>query len=63
MRSLRVSELLPSGFVFDNVTIFAERVSVEVRASAESQMCPLCGSASSRVHSRYGRRLLIFAEN
>ena len=43
MRTLRISELLPSGFVVENVTIFAERVSVEVRASAESQMCSLCG--------------------
>lgn len=58
MRTLRISALLPWGFVVENVTIFVERVSVEVRASAESQMCPLCGSASSRVHSRYGRRLL-----
>ena len=58
MRTLRISGLLASGFVVENVTIFAERVSVEVRASAQSQMRPLCGNASSRVHSRYGRRLL-----
>ena len=59
MQTLRIAEPLPSGFVVENATIFAERVSGEVRASAQSQTRPLCGGASSRVHRFMGVGCLI----
>jgi len=34
-----------------------ELVVVRARASAEQAVCPACGTASARVHSRYVRRL------
>jgi transposase len=58
MRALRATELVPSGFIVENVAIDAERVVVAVRASAASCPCPLCGAAARRVHSRYLRRLV-----
>ena len=57
MRPFRISELLPAGFVVDEVDIGAERVAVVIRASANSCSCALCGVVASRVHSRYMRRL------
>ena len=35
----------------------AERVTIVIRASANSCPCPLCGALAIRVHSRYTRRL------
>ena len=58
MRALRATELVPSGFIVENVAIDAERVVVAIRASAASCPCPLCGAAARRVHSRYLRRLV-----
>jgi transposase len=58
MRALRASELVPPGFVVENVVIHAERIVVAIRASAASCPCPLCGVMARRVHSRYLRRLL-----
>jgi transposase IS204/IS1001/IS1096/IS1165 family protein len=58
MRALRASELVPPGFIVDNVAIDAERVVVAIRASGASCPCPLCGAMAGRVHSRYLRRLL-----
>lgn len=57
MRPLRISELVPVGFAVDEVDIGAERVTVVIRASANSCSCPLCGAVAFRVHSRYTRRL------
>jgi transposase len=57
MRALRISELVPAGFVVDEVDTGAERVAVAIRASANSCSCALCGVVASRVHSRYLRRL------
>lgn len=56
MRALRALELVPSGFIADNVAIDAERVVVAVRGSAAACLCPLCGAMARRVHSRYLRR-------
>ena len=58
MRSLQASELVPSGFIVENLAIDAECVVVAITASAASCPCPLCGAAARRVHSRYLRRLV-----
>ena len=57
MNARRASELVPSGFIVENVAMEAERVVVSVRAAAGSCPCPLCGAVTRRVHSRYLRRL------
>ena len=57
MRTLRISELVPVGFAVEEVEMGAERVTVVIRASANSCSCPLCGAVAFRVHSRYARRL------
>jgi transposase len=58
MRALQASELVPGGFVVENVATGAERVLVTIRASSASCTCPRCGSMARRVHSRYLRRLV-----
>src|SRR4051794_1311515 len=57
MRALRASELVPPGFVVENVDIGAEQVVVAIRASTASCPCPLCGTMARRAHSRYLRKL------
>jgi transposase len=58
MHSLQASELIPSGFVVENLANDAECVVVAITASTASRPCPLCGAAAFRVHSRYLRRLV-----
>ena len=57
MRQLRSSSLVPPGFIVEH----AERDSTEVRLTlrhrAESGLCPGCGTAARRIHSRYHRLL------
>jgi len=57
MRQLRSSSLVPSGFIVER----AERDRAEVRLTlfhrAESSLCPGCGMAARRIHSRYHRTL------
>ncbi|MEU0375531.1 transposase family protein [Streptomyces sp. NPDC006283] len=45
------------GVVIENVVPDGELVVVRARAAAERAVCPACGTGSSRVHSRYVRRL------
>ncbi|MFM9477361.1 MULTISPECIES: ISL3 family transposase [Streptomyces] len=45
------------GVVIENVVPDGELVAVRARAAAERAVCPACGTQSSRVHSRYVRRL------
>ncbi|MEV6758447.1 ISL3 family transposase [Streptomyces sp. NPDC051214] len=45
------------GVVIENVVPDGELVAVRARAAAERAVCPACGTRSSRVHSRYVRRL------
>ncbi|WP_371666483.1 ISL3 family transposase [Streptomyces sp. NBC_00289] len=45
------------GVVIENVVPDGELVAVRARAVAERVVCPACGTLSSRVHSRYVRRL------
>ena len=58
MRCLRASELIPPGFIIDDVTTGIERVVVTIKAAAASCRCPLCGSMARRVRSRYLRRVV-----
>ncbi|MFF8103437.1 ISL3 family transposase [Streptomyces sp. NPDC016640] len=46
------------GVVIENVVLDSELVVVRARTSAERAVCPTCGTASARVHSRYVRRLV-----
>jgi hypothetical protein len=56
--NLQISSLIPVGLIADNVTQVGDAIFVTVRAGARMAMCPLCGSPSQRVHSRYVRRVL-----
>ncbi len=48
--------LTPCGLTVESVTCVQEMMIVTARAAAVAAMCPLCGTASRRVHSRYKRR-------
>ncbi|MFD4264137.1 ISL3 family transposase [Streptomyces sp. NPDC058534] len=45
------------GVVIEGVVSDGELVVVQARASADRAVCPVCGTASSKVHSRYVRQL------
>src|SRR3954454_5556626 len=53
----RISSLVPSGLVFDGVSDSEDSVILAVRSEAAEAQCPLCGTASRRVHSRYIRHV------
>src|SRR5215210_937790 len=48
-------ELLPKGLDLESLRIETGRVSICVSSGTSRSVCPLCGRASSRVHSRYAR--------
>jgi hypothetical protein len=48
-------ELLPKGLDLQSLSIETGRASICVSSGARRSVCPLCGRASSRVHSRYLR--------
>jgi transposase len=48
-------ELLPEGLNLESLSIETGRVSICVSSGTRRSVCPLCGDASSRVHSRYAR--------
>ncbi len=50
--------MTPAGLVVDAITMDGDRMVVSTRAATISAACPECGRPSSRVHSRYQRRLL-----
>jgi transposase len=56
--NLQVSSLIPVGLIADDVTRVGDAIFVTVRAGARGAICPLCGSSSQRVHSRYVRQVL-----
>lgn len=53
----RLSELVPSGLLVERIAEVAATIIVAARAVAPRGFCPRCGTASSRVHSRYTRRV------
>src|SRR5260370_42637888 len=50
--------LSPAGLVIDDVEIGPDRILITARCRAAVGKCPDCGRQSTRVHSRYERRLL-----
>src|SRR3954451_4497841 len=53
----RISSLVPSGLVFDGVSDSEDSVILAVRSEAAEAQCPLCATASRRIHSRYVRHV------
>ena len=53
----RISSLVPSGLVFDGVSDSSDSIILAVRSGSATAECPLCGTASRRIHSRYVRHL------
>ena len=53
----RISSLVPSGLVFDGVSDSEDSVILAVRSEATEAQCPLCTTASRRIHSRYIRHV------
>lgn len=56
-QGLRACALVPRGFVVDGTTRTASDVVITVRVAAPTSVCPDCGTASRRIHSRYRRRV------
>lgn len=56
-QQLRVSELVPRGFVVEEVVDTDSGIRICLRVSSARSCCPGCGAVSMRVHSRYVRRL------
>ena len=54
---LRVSEVVPGGFIVDDVADTESGIRICLRASSARSFCPGCGTTSTRVHSRYTRQL------
>jgi transposase len=54
-RSLRFSSLVPSGLSVESVTCVEETIIVKAHAQGDIAKCPLCKTASRRVHSCYSR--------
>ena len=57
MRGCRPALLVPVGFAAESVETEGDTATIRVRAVAGRGICPNCGRASFRVHSRYHRRL------
>ncbi|MBY5523501.1 ISL3 family transposase [Rhizobium leguminosarum] len=55
--SLRSSTLVPRGFVVYNTAIDDGVMLIAIRPASTASLCPVCGTRSERIHSRYQRRL------
>jgi transposase len=53
----QLSSLVPSGLVFDGVSDSMDSLILSVRSGAAEAECPLCATASRRIHSRYVRHV------
>jgi transposase len=53
----RISSLVPSGLVVESVSDSSDSIILTVRSEAGTTNCPLCGTASRRIHSRYARQV------
>lgn len=53
----RSSALVPQGFLVDSVVSDDVTVRISIHAKSSEACCPACGRRSSRIHSRYQRRL------
>lgn len=54
---IRISSLIPSGLVIENVSDSSDSIILAVRSEAGMAKCPLCGARSRRIHSRYHRQV------
>lgn len=55
--SFQISSLVPGGLAIESFARIEEALVMTVRAKAGDGICPLCQSASRRVHSRYVRQV------
>jgi transposase len=55
--NFRISSLVPPGMAVHSVNLSSDKLALEVSGTADRGCCPLCGSASGRVHSQYVRRV------
>jgi transposase len=55
--ALRSSTLVPRGFVVYNTAIDDGVMLIAIRPASTASLCPVCGTRSERIHSRYQRRL------
>lgn len=55
--NLLVSSLIPVGLTVDEVAEADDAIVVTARAGVRERRCPLCGTGSRRVHSRYVRQV------
>jgi zinc-finger of transposase IS204/IS1001/IS1096/IS1165 len=56
-QALHRSSLVPRGFVVESAYYEGDKAAIAVRACGSVGLCPLCGTVSRRVHSRYRRRV------
>lgn len=56
-QALHRFSLVPRGFVVESAYYEGDKAVIEIRASGSVGLCPLCGTVSRRVHSRYRRRV------
>src|SRR6201996_7785390 len=56
-QALHRSSLVPRGFVVESAYYEGDKTVIKIRASGTVGLCPLCGTVSRRVHSRYRRRV------
>src|SRR6201985_2552367 len=54
---LHRSSLVPRGFVVESACYEGDKAVITVGASGSVGWCPLCGTVSRRIHSRYRRRV------
>lgn len=55
--SVRHDRLVPEGLMVEHASVDADGITIVSRSSNKTNACPLCGTASQRVHSRYRREL------
>jgi transposase len=55
--NFRISALVPVGLIVESVIQLEDSIRVTARAGIQVATCPLCGSPSRRVHSRYVREV------
>jgi transposase len=55
--NFRISALAPAGLIVESVAQLDDSILVTARAGIQVAGCPLCGSLSRRVHSRYVREV------
>jgi len=55
--NFRISALVPVGLIVESVAQLDDSILVIARAGIQVAICPLCGSPSRRVHSRYVREV------